>query len=67
MKRRGSRQSLAQTFAAPSALLLVTLIALVAGLVLGDTWDWLAIAALIVPLATIGWALMTRSGNLPRS
>ncbi len=58
--RRRSRQSLGSIFAAPLAIAMLSIIALVAALT-GDGWrDALSWVGLAVPILTIAWALRAR-------
>ncbi len=58
--RRTSRQSLATIFAAPLAIAILSVVALVAALT-GDGWrDALSWVGLAVPVLTVAWAMRAR-------
>lgn len=59
-RRRPSRQSVATIFAAPIAIAVLSVIALIAALT-GDGWrDALSWTGLAVPILTVAWAMHAR-------
>lgn len=61
MSRASRRANLWRTFAAPLLILAASIVGLVAALVANGVGDWIAWAALSVPVAAIIWGRLRRS------